>query len=125
MSPWSFLVIGYLLTVLIEAPVLWWGLNPRHSNRVRWRAIFLLTAATYPIVILVLPPLVEHRFGRLAYVAVAETFAPVAECGLFYFGIRETPESTRLSLVRDMAAIVVANLTSFLLGSQIATAMCI
>jgi hypothetical protein len=72
-----------------------------------------LTACTYPVVVLVLPPLFENS-SRAVYLAVAETFAPVAECALFYlaFGGKGGDGVTW----RDIGAIVFANLLSFLAG---------
>jgi hypothetical protein len=108
---WTFLAVGYPLTVLFEAPVLLVGLSRRHSLGARLFAGFWLTACTYPVVILVLPVLFEQPAQRLAYAAVAETFAPAAECALFWsaFGARR-------SMWGDFAAIALANLTSFTLG---------
>lgn len=105
---WRFLPFGYLLTIAIETPVLVFGLARVHPLGRRIVAGVWLTACTYPIVVLVLPILIEPR---IPYLIVAETFAPVAECSLFAlaFGSRDTR-------VRDCAAIVVANLLSFGLG---------
>ena len=105
---WRFLPFGYLLTIAIETPVLVAGLSRIHPIGRRLVAGVWLTACTYPIVVLVLPILIEPRNP---YLIVAETFAPVAECVLFAlaFGRRETR-------VRDCATIVIANLLSFGLG---------
>lgn len=117
---WAFLPWGYLLTVLIETPVLLVGLSRRHSPRRRFIAGLWLTACTYPIVVLVLPTAM-HDASRAAYLTVAETFAPAAECALFYVAfIRGVPPPDRRSTLRDMIAIVVANLASFLLGPYLA-----
>lgn len=116
---WAFLLQGYLLTVLIELPVLWFGLSPRHSRSTRIAAGFWLTACTYPVVILVLPLTVWRGFGYGVYLLVAETFAPVAEVVLFQWMIPPvTTESTghNSGFLRDAIAIVAANLASFLLG---------
>ena len=107
---WLFLPIGYLLSVLIETPVLVIGLSPRHSLAVRVAAGLWLTACTYPIVILVLRPLLDNRS---AYLAVAETFAPVAECVLFWLTFGQAGQPTRGEQIRDAAVIVLANLLSF------------
>ena len=112
MSPlqlWRFLPLGYLFTIAIETPILFFGLSRHHSKRQRIAAGVWLTACTYPIVTLVLPLLFEN-YSRATYLLVAETFAPVAECVLFWlaFGKRAT--------WRDFGAIVLANLASFLLG---------
>jgi hypothetical protein len=117
---WAFLPLGYALTVAIELPILLAGLSPRHGI---WRRIFAgfwLTACTYPIVVLVLPPLVGNSWGKTAYLVVAETFAPAAECLLFWalFGRGESG-ATQPGTLRDMLAIVAANLASFLLGGWV------
>jgi hypothetical protein len=112
---WRFLPIGYLLSILIETPVLLVGLSARHPLRRRMLAGIWLTACTYPIVTLVLPLLLVHS-ARTTYLIVAETFAPVAECVLFWLAFgKETEVGTR-SMWRDFSAIVVANLASFAAG---------
>ena len=112
---WRFLIPGYLLTILIETPVLLIGLSKRHSIKRRLIAGVWLTACTYPIVVLVLPPLFANT-SRAAYLVVAETFAPVAECMLFWLAYGERKELRKPSMWRDFAAIIVANLASFGLG---------
>jgi hypothetical protein len=74
---WHFLPFGYLLTILIETPVLLIGLSRRHSIKRRLVAGVWLTACTYPIVVLVLP-LVFANYSRALYLTIAEIFAPVA-----------------------------------------------
>jgi hypothetical protein len=112
---WWFLPFGYLVTVAIETPVLLYGLSARHPTRRRLLSGLWLTACTYPIVVLVLP-LIFGNSSRFAYLVTAETFAPVAECALFWatFGARD--ELGRASMWRDFAAITAANLLSFALG---------
>ena|SRR5215204_195346 len=116
---WRFLPVGYLFTVALETPVLWLLLSPRHPQRRKLFAGLWLTACTYPIVVLVLPTLFADS-SRAAYLAVAETFAPAAECALFWlaFGREKAGEKTAggSSLWRDFAAITAANLLSFLAG---------
>jgi hypothetical protein len=113
---WTFLPFGYIATIAVELPILWWGLSRRHPSRDRLIAGLWLTACTYPIVILVLPALMLPEFSRTAYLAVAETFAPVAECVLFWLAyIRRLPPD-RISTRRDFMAIVAANLASFGFG---------
>jgi hypothetical protein len=106
---WRFLPIGYLLTIAIETPILFFGLSARHSKRRRIVAGIWLTACTYPIVTLVLPLLLVNH-SRAMFLLVAEVFAPVAECVLFWLAFGR--ESTR----RDFVMIVIANLASFLVG---------
>lgn len=117
MSPhelWRFLPIGYLFTIAIETPILLLGLSRHHSIKRRLLSGIWLTACTYPIVVLVLP-LVLINQPRAVFLLVAETFAPVAECLLFWaaFG-KETKW-------RDLGVIVLANLASFLIGALIFT----
>jgi hypothetical protein len=118
MSPnslWRFLPLGYLLTILIETPILLLGLSKRHSIKRRLLVGVWLTTCTYPIVVLVLPPLFESR-SRAAYLIVAETFAPVAECSLFWLTYGTAAELGKSSMWRDFAAITIANLGSFGVG---------
>lgn len=122
---WRMLPIGYLLTIALETPVLLVGLSPIHSLKRRLIAGVWLTACTYPIVILVLPQIVWQPLGEAGhwpYVAVAEIFAPVAECGFFWLAFwrgraSDVPVASRWAyLLRDFAAIVAANLFSFIVG---------
>lgn len=110
---WQWLLPFYLMTVAIETPILLVGLSRRHSLRDRFIAGLWLTACTYPIVFIVLPPLLLP-YGRSSYLLVAETFAPLAECMLFRlaFGVGKS----RLDQWRDYAVIVAANLASFGIG---------
>jgi hypothetical protein len=105
---WKMLV-GYLFTVAVEGTVLLVGLSRVHPIKHRLFAGAWLTACTYPVVWLVLPPLFEERW---AYLVVAETFAPVAECLLFWLAFGKAS-------ARDLAVIVVANVLSFGLGEVV------
>ena len=112
MSPyelWRFLPIGYLLTIAIETPVLFFGLSSHHPKRRRILAGIWLTACTYPIVVLVLPLLMINQ-SRAVFLLVAEVFAPLAECLLFWLAFGK---ETRW---RDLVVIVIANLASFVVG---------
>jgi hypothetical protein len=118
MSPtelWIFFPLGYLLTVLIETPILLLGLSSRHAFKRKLLAGVWLTACTYPIVILVLP-LMFSPDARVWYLLAAETFAPVAECILFWIAFGREELLGKRSMWRDFAAIIVANLASFGLG---------
>ena len=115
MSPWElwhFFPLGYLLTIAIETPILFFGLSAHHSKLRRVGAGVWLTACTYPIVVLVLP-LVMVNQSRAVFLLIAETFAPLAECALFWlaFGKQAT--------WRDFGVIVIANLASFAAGEII------
>lgn len=120
MSPnelWRFLPLGYLFTILIETPVLLLGLSKRHPIKRRILAGVWLTACTYPIVVLVMPLIFANaNASRAIYLAVAETFAPVAECTLFWLAYGKSEELGKRSMWQDFATIVVANLASFIGG---------
>ncbi|MFL5340142.1 MAG: hypothetical protein ACJ8F7_08315 [Gemmataceae bacterium] len=120
MNPWQFLLIGYPVTIAVETPILLVGLSPRHSWKRRLFAGVWLTACTYPIVVLTMPELLYHDAGhRAPYLLVAETFAPVAECTLFWLAFGERKEFGRRSMWWDFAAITTANLASFGIGEVI------
>ncbi|MDI1243439.1 MAG: hypothetical protein PSX80_16115 [bacterium] len=108
---WYFLPFGYLLTILIETPILLLGLSTKISIKQRFLCGVWLTACTYPIVVLVLPTVLQGE-PRSLYLAVAETFAPVAECLLFWLAFR----GREIEWVRSFIAIVIANLASFGVG---------
>ncbi len=118
MSPselWHFLLPGYLLTILIETPILCVGLSCRHPLRRKLLAGIWLTACTYPIVTLVLPLLLNSS-SRKVYLVIAETFAPVGECLLFWLAFGTRAELGKPSMWRDFITIILANLASFGLG---------
>ncbi len=112
---WRFFPLGYLFSILIETPILIVGLSKRHSIKRRLFAGVWLTACTYPIVVLVMP-LVFANASRIIYLIVAETFAPVAECILFWLAYGEAEQVGKASMWQDFATIVTANLASFLCG---------
>lgn len=122
---WRFLLIGYFFSIAIETPVLVVGLSARHSMKVRIFSGFWLTACTYPIVILVMPEIIppdpnttlaapfDFMTWRGLYLLVAETFAPVAECALFWLAFGNKEEWGKKSMWRDLITITLANLASF------------
>jgi len=118
MSPselWLFLPLGYALTILIETPILVIGLSRRHPLKRKLMAGVWLTACTYPIVVLVLPLLFNPE-QRIFYLLVAETFAPVAECVLFWLAFGQTEYLAKPGMWRDFLCIIIANLASFGVG---------
>jgi hypothetical protein len=104
------MLIGYLITVVIETAVLLALVSRRHPVRVRLFAGVWLSACTYPVVWLVFPRLFEERW---LYLLVAETFAPVAECAIFWYALIRPLPRDRGATLRDFAAIALANLCSF------------
>lgn len=109
---WYFLPFGYLVTILIETPILLIGLGSRFSFRQKLLAGVWLTACTYPIVVIVLPAIFLGS-PRWLYLMVAEVFAPVAECAIFWLAFRG---QEGVNWTRSFAIIIIANLASFGLG---------
>ena len=124
---WQAMPWNYLLTIALETPILLFLLANRHPWPRRLFAGIWLTACTYPVVWIVLPLTVWQWWGYAVYLVVAETFAPLAECGLFWMAFpAATPTDSRdpqaasgKSIGLDCSAIVIANLVSFLLGGLI------
>ena len=116
---WRVMAEGYLLTVVVETAVLWVGLSRRHRPWERLVAEVWLTACTYPVVWVVLPPLFAERW---AYLAASEGFAAAAEAGLFWAAfIRPRPFGC-WTIARDVAAVVGANGASFAAGQLLSAA---
>ncbi len=121
------LITGYTLGVILETPVLMAGLSACHSFKSRVKAGFLLTACTYPFVIVVMPRLINPDLHNTLYLAVTETLVPIAECALFWLvfhrRLQPNPNGTavlsRQIMVRDFAVIIAANLFSFGIGEVI------
>jgi len=112
---WYFLPIGYLVTIAIETPVLVVGLSSSLSLRQKLLCGVWLTACTYPIVVLVLPTLF-FGYSRAAYLLVAETFAPLGECFVFWLAFRAKGLLDTRDWVQCFIAIIFANLASFGVG---------
>jgi hypothetical protein len=112
---WYFLPFGYLLTILIETPVLLIGLSSKVSFKQKLLCGVWLTACTYPIVVLVLPAIFFDQ-SRALYLFVAELFAPLVECLLFWLAFRANKLLEPRDWVRCFAAITIANLASFAAG---------
>jgi len=106
-------LIRYTLTILIETAVLMAALSSRHRWRRRLFAGVWLTSCTYPIVALVLPFFFPPAQARMTYLLVAETFAPAAECLLFWAVFDRPERCPRAALGQDFGATIVANLASF------------
>jgi hypothetical protein len=119
-GPWTGLLVGYLFSITVEAPILLLGLSARHTWRRRLFAGLWLTACTYPIVVLVLPFFFR---SRAIYVIVAESFAPAAECALFWLAFGTGGSGRTWWPWRDFAVILLANLLSFGLGEVFLSAL--
>jgi hypothetical protein len=107
-NPWTFLVIGYPITIAIETPILYFGLSSQHPISRRFFAGVWLTACTYPLVVLVAPVFFKNYW---IYLLVAESIAHFGECLLFYLAFAPLKQ-----FWRDMIAVFGANLASFGLG---------
>ena len=112
---WYFLPIGYLFTIAIETPILILGLSPKIRFKQKLICGIWLTACTYPIVVLVLPAIFFDQ-SRALYLFVAETFAPVGECFLFWLAFRANDLLDPAGWVRCFVVVIIANLASFGFG---------
>jgi len=112
---WLFLPLGYITTILIETPVLLFGLSPKLSFKQKLLCGIWLTACTYPIVVLVLPAIFLDS-SRTLYLIVAETFAPLGECVFFWLAFRGKNLLETNDWIRSFIAIIIANLVSFGIG---------
>lgn len=112
---WLFLPLGYITTILIETPILLFGLSPKLSFKQKLLCGIWLTACTYPIVVLVLPAIFLDS-SRTLYLIVAETFAPLGECVFFWLAFRGKNLLATNDWIRSFIAIIVANLASFGIG---------
>ena len=112
---WAFLPFGYLLTILVETPILIVGLSRKVSLKQKLLCGIWLSACTYPIVVLVMPMLFAG-WQRWQYLIVAETFAPAAECTLFWLAFRDEGILNSREWIECFVAIVIANLASFGVG---------
>lgn len=117
--------MAWLLTVAVEGAVLWHLLHPMHAPRTRWFAAAWLSACTLPLVHFGFPALRAFGVPDAAWIALAEVFAPLAECALFALVVAPLSLgplcATRcggLAVMhrRDAAAIVIANVASFTVG---------
>ncbi len=121
------LFTGYTLGVILETPVLLAGLSACHSFKTKLKAGFLLTACTYPFVVIVMPRLINPEIHNTLYLAVTETLVPIAECAIFWFVFHRgmhfnsngTVTVSRHVMMRDFAVITAANLFSFGVGELI------
>jgi hypothetical protein len=109
------LIFGYSLAIAVETPVLLVGLSPFHPWKHRLFAGLWLTACTYPIVMLVLPSLLYEPQNRWLYVTVAEVFAAIAECILFWAAF-DRGRTNWPNRCQDWAVIILANVASFAAG---------
>ncbi|MBA3993667.1 MAG: hypothetical protein C0469_09075 [Cyanobacteria bacterium DS2.3.42] len=118
------MITGYTLGVILETPVLMAGLSACHSFKSRLKAGLLLTACTYPFVIIVMPRLINPDLHNTLYLAVTETLVPIAECAIFWMifhrRLQPNPNGTAMLsrdvMTRDFAVIIAANLFSFGVG---------
>ncbi|HEY9776285.1 MAG TPA: hypothetical protein V6C81_21155 [Planktothrix sp.] len=111
----AYFMRGCLTSIAIETPVLCVGLSRRHTMLQRIFAGIWLTTCSYPIVMLFLPHLINPG-NRGLYLGVAETFAPISECAIFWLMFGSRAQFGKRSMYRDFAVIVLANLLSFGFG---------
>lgn len=107
---------GYLLTIAFETPVLFFGLGKRYSSTQKLCAGALLTACSYPFVVLLFPQFWNPYTNYSNYLLVSEIFAPICECIVFVFAFQCKQKQSSKNRLLDYFCIVLANLTSFIAG---------
>jgi hypothetical protein len=109
-------VAGYFLTVAIETPVLVMALQKKYSLKQKVLAGFALTGFSYPFVCFVFPHLFPVYEPGSIYLWVAESFAPISECFVFWLLFSKCAPLRDATNCKDLLSIVVANLLSFAVG---------
>ena len=117
---WYFLPIGYLTTIAIETSILFFLLPKKLSLKQKILCGIWLTACTYPIVVLVLPPLIMD-YSRGLYLLVAESVAHFGECVIFWLAFRGREDFETRDWIRAFIAILLANFASFSIGELLNT----
>jgi hypothetical protein len=112
---WYFLPVGYLVTIAVETPILLLGLSKKLTFKQKLLCGIWLTACTYPIVVLVLPMLLQD-FSWIIYITIAEIFAPMGECLFFWLAFRGNKILSPNDWIQCFIAIIFANLASFGFG---------
>lgn len=110
------LMSGYLLTIAFEMPVLFLGLGKRYSSKQKLCAGALLTACSYPFVVLLFPQFWNPFTNYSTYLLISEIFAPICECIIFVFAFQLKKKQTSKDRFMDYGCIVLANLISFIAG---------
>lgn len=110
-------ILGYLLTISMETPILFFGLANRYSLKQKLFAGAFLTACSYPFVAVFFPMIWDPYENYNTYIVVSEIFAPLSECVIFaWLFQRRKPGLTLKQRMFDFAAIIAANLFSYLFG---------
>jgi hypothetical protein len=112
---WYFLPVGYLVTIAVETPILLLGLSNKLTFKQKLMCGIWLTACTYPIVVLVLPMLLQN-FSWIIYITIAEVFAPAGECLFFWTAFRGNKILRTNDWIQCFISIIFANLASFGFG---------
>ncbi len=109
-------VMGYLLTISIETPVLVVGLGNRYSMKEKLFAGAFLTGFSYPFVAVFFPLIWNPYTQYSIYVTVSEIFAPLSECLLFALLFQRRKTLRGREKVMDLVIVVLANLVSYVSG---------
>ncbi|MBX9687307.1 MAG: hypothetical protein K2X27_11435 [Candidatus Obscuribacterales bacterium] len=114
---WVGMVIkGYLLTIVLEAPILVWGLGARYKLKEKILAVPLLTACSYPFVTILFPIIWNPYEIYPCYITISETFAPLFECLIFALLFQKAKVISLNQRCSDFLVIILANLFSFVCG---------
>jgi len=117
-----FFLIVYLVLVLLVAPILLFGLSVAHSTLLRLLAALWVASCALPLAVFIPGVIVapgntpSFVLGAIAGLLIAAT---VIEGALYWVFFRRGERSKEVSLRRDVAAIIGANLAVIALGRVI------
>jgi hypothetical protein len=100
---------AFLVTVAVEGPIVWWFVRAREASVLRVGATVLLAnLASHPAVWFIFTQLL--LVGTVAYTLTTEAWAVLVEAVLYVLALRDVGPR------RALAASLVANLASYLVG---------
>jgi len=102
-----YFLIGYGVALFLETVILLFALSSRHGFGVRLFAGFWLATCTYPLLLCVMPALLDPFHHPFLYATFAVLTTILTQCALFCFAFGSTK-----GLLQDLAAITFANIVS-------------
>ena len=100
---------AFVVTVVIEGPIVWWFVRGREASVLRvGAAVLLANLASHPAVWFIFTQLL--LVGSVAYTLTTEAWAVIVEAVLYVLALRGVGPR------RALAASLVANVASYLVG---------
>jgi hypothetical protein len=118
----AFFLVVYLILVLLDAPILLFGLSGAHSRLLRLLAALWVAACAFPLGAFI-PGVILTRTNTFSFVLAVVTglviAAAVIEGALYWIFYKRRQRSKEVSLRRDVTAIIAANLVAIAMGRVI------